>query len=312
MVNSDLPQKEYLESKLDVQQGLEGVKSSDIDSFREEFDQVLSGNTEEEKTAEERLLSPEFDKKFNESISTVECPESGIVRKIDISPENPKDVIFLSPGWLETLESNRYLIKSFYDYGYRIVSLQHPRKGGDSDDPKVRHLGALKSVLDTVEGPKMQVIAHSLGAIDIVEYSDPNSNTDHHERFKNFILTNPCGLTDKKYGRQLLGLAKNYALDHMPQKKEIDTHIQKSKDEKKPIKWIDGNEIPVTEMSTEIRNQMETEGGEAFGINLALSAKEGVYIATSHIQKALRRLRKKDHSVFVFSSSDDRLVPRSD
>lgn len=260
----------------------------------------------------EELKSPEFDKVFNESISLVECPESGTVRKIDISPENPKDVIFLSSGWLETLESNKYLIKSFYDYGYRIVSLQHPRKGGRSKNPKIRRLSAIESVLNDTKGPKMQVLAHSLGAIDIVEFTNSDLNPDAHKKFKNFIFTNPCGLTAKKHGRQLLKLAKNYALKHMKQKKEIDEHIKKLTDEKGVSRGLRGNEIPTSEIATEIRNEMDTRGGEEFGIDLKLSAKEGVYIATSHIQKKLKKLRKEGHSIFVFSSMDDRLVPRSD
>jgi len=256
------------------------------------------------------LDDAEFDAKFEKAITTVETEAAGPVRKIDISPDTkifplPKDVIFFAPGWLETLEANKHLIKSLLHFGYRVISLEHPRDGGNTKNVNKRRVGAVSAVVDSVEDrPKMIGMGHSLGAIDISEYADPERDLDTNLKFSNFILTNPAGLTRKTLGVRFPKLLWNYVKNHMAQKKEADKQLKSGNSD-----FYNG--IPTSNIATEVRSDLDTRGGEQFGSNLPLAGLEAVRVGSSSIQKSLYRLRENGHKVYVFSQENDRLLPSS-
>jgi len=257
------------------------------------------------------LNDPKFEEKFAQSIEVLDCKEAGEVRKIDISPDgNLKDIVFLAPGWLETLEANKYLIKSLVDYGYRVISLQHPREGGSSKKPSTRRTAAISTVIDSLDGEKMQVIANSLGAIDIAEYADPQRNSEAHTNFKGIILTNPAGLNKRRYG--LIKLLTNYVRRHMGQKTEADDAIAAMQNRGEPLSHPTGNGIPTTEIATEIRQQMEDLGKADFNSNLPLAVREALLVAYSKIQTRLQRIRQQGHKIHVFIQDEDRLFPKKE
>lgn len=247
-----------------------------------------------------------FDVEFRKNISVVDSKEAGRVNKIDISPENgtSKAIIFLAPGWLETLDTNKYLIRSLVEFGYRVVSLEHPRDGGDSVNAEERHLSAISAVVNDTDlnGGKMFGMASSLGAIDISQFADPKRNPDTHDKFKDFILLNPAGLNAKKMTKvgDIMHLLKNYVVGHMRQGAEA----------KKMMSELEGyNGVPLTEIGALLREKMTKSGMADLNANMKLAFKEAVRVGGSKVQEELLRLRKNGHKVFVFSSEDDRLLP---
>lgn len=226
-----------------------------------------------------------FNKKFEEGIKEVESPEVGSIKVMDISPENhPKGVIFLAPGWLETLQGNKYLIYQLVVNGYRVISLEHPRSGGTEKSSEKRRNAAIGTVMDCIGGSeKMTVVAHSLGAIDMAKFANTDEND---QKFGHFILLDPAGLEDENRGgvAKLLGLGKNY-LGHMK------------------------NPAPRNDVSEAVRKRIGAIGMKDLGKNPGLALREGLQVALTDIKPGLAALRKKGHKVVVMAQEDDKLFP---
>lgn len=232
----------------------------------------------------DKNVGESFNKKFEQGIKEVESPEVGPIKVIDISPENhPKGVIFLAPGWLETLQGNKYLIYQMVVNGYRVISLEHPRTGGTEKSSEKRRNAAIGTVMDCIRGEKMTVVAHSLGAIDMAKFANTNEND---QRFGHFILLDPAGLEDESRSgvAKLLGLGKNY-LGHMK------------------------NPYPRGVVSEEIRKRIGAIGMKDLGTSPGLALKEGLQVALTDIKPGLAALRKKGHKVVVMAQEDDKLFP---
>lgn len=258
----------------------------------------------------------QFETVFKNSISTIESPTTGSITKIDLKPEHPTATIFLAPGWLETLDSNKYFFKTLFEMGYRVISLEHPRTGGKSKEAKTRHLDAIEAVIDSTElgNEKMFGLASSLGAIDLTEFANTGKNGSAHSKFKDLILLTPAGLTDENTKRfnGVLGLLKNYVAGHMKQGKTAKKDFSSLPDRATGISPKDDDGMPLTPIADAMRTKMTASGMRDLGKNPRLAFLEAVRVGSSHIQKDLQNLRKNGHKVFVFSTEKDRLLPDSE
>lgn len=253
-----------------------------------EFDGRKIGESADKGKNADQLMGESFNKRFEQGIKEVESPEVGKIKTIDISPEVSKEtpqkgVIFLAPGWLETLAGNKYLIYQLVVNGYRVISLEHPRSGGTEKSSEKRRNAAIGTVVDCIRGEKMTVVAHSLGAIDMAKFA---ADSDRDQVFGNFILVNPAGLEDEsRLGvAKLLGLGKNY-LGHM------------------------GNPAPRSPISEDVRKAVGAIGMKDLGKSPSLALQEGLQVAFTNIKPGLAQLRKKGHKVVVMAQEDDRLFP---
>ena len=321
-------------SPLDVPGSAEAPRDSleTLDKKSQEPDAVALRMTREDvlSTFEER--ESEFDKLFEASISPIDCVETGKINKIDISPQGEaKDVVFLAPGWLETLQTNKYLIRSLVELGYRVVSLDHPRHGGSEKSADTRHLAAISAVKDSLPGDigNMVGMGSSLGAIDIAQYADPERNPSAHECFSNFVLLNPAGLNGKGLSKvgDVAHLFKSYAFGHMRQggaakklfkgmdenARALDYREDNPEDDSAAL--IDPQKdigVPITAIADYMKGKMTKSGMDDLHANRGLAFKEAVRVGGTRIQKELGRLRANGHGVFVFSAEQDKLLPGSE
>ncbi|MDO8260717.1 MAG: hypothetical protein Q7T50_04455, partial [Candidatus Magasanikbacteria bacterium] len=53
------------------------------------------------------------------------------VKIVDLIPEQPTTElpIFFGPGWAETTDTNKNSLNHIYNQNYRVISLDHSRKG---------------------------------------------------------------------------------------------------------------------------------------------------------------------------------------
>ena len=148
-------------------------------------------------------LEHDFEKRFAEPES-LELP-GGTGEVIDISPEKAKDEtpIFLAPGWGCDLDVYKGTLKTLFEQERRVVSLNHPRHGGDLKahsteemlekypTEELRKALNILSVMEQKGIPQADVIAHSEGAINTTIAA-----TLHPEKFRNIVFFGPAGLQD--------------------------------------------------------------------------------------------------------------------
>lgn len=257
-----------------------------------------------------------FDEKFKKSISTVESQEVGTINKIDISPEEekPKATIFLAPGWLEPIATNKFFIRALVGFGYRVISLEHPRKGGTKKSAEARHLEAISAVVNSTDlhGEKMFGLATSLGAIDIAQYADPKRNPDNHGKFKDFVLLNPAGLNIKSKNSKLkdvIRLLKNYVSGHMKQGEEFQKTMTELGDSATVASADKYKGIPLTAITESVRKKANKPGDDDLKANPMLTLLEAIRVGSVRVQEELKHLRKNGHKIFIFTGEDDKLMP---
>ncbi len=253
-----------------------------------------------------------FESKFNNCISTVISQKIGPIRKLDISPEKglEKAVIFLAPGWLENIQTNKHLIMALVEFGYRVISLDHPRKPIGKLSPENAHTEAISTVIEDsdIKGQKIYGLASSLGAIDIARYADPVSNPDNDIKFADFILLNPAGLTGKdsmgKMG-DLAHLLNKYLFGHSKQSGKA------KKDMKDPenSNLLIYNGIPLTEIADKIRKEVVVHGTADLNANKLLALREAINIGSLRVQDQFSHLRGNGHKITVLTCEEDKLMP---
>jgi len=292
-----------------------GLPESGPEKFGDPTVHAISKSTKAEALSMFENSESKFDKRFNKSISTVESQGTGPISKIDISPEegNPKATVFLAPGWLEPLATNKYLIRSLVEFGYRVISLEHPRKNGTEKDAGKRHLEAISAVIDSVDlkGEKMFGMGSSLGAIDSTQYADPERATKNHEKFKDFILLNPAGLntSNDSTPKGVIHLLKKYVAGHMRQGKEAQRIMQGLDETETVAQQNRESGIPLTAVAELIREKMNIPGNEDLKANPMLTIREAMRVGGTRVQEELRRFRQTGHRVFIFTSDQDTLMP---
>ncbi len=224
----------------------------------------------------------------------------GIAKVVDIYPETPSNEapILLAPAWACTTEVYKPTFKEIIQEERRVISLDHPRRGGDMKDipreqteefsqEELRKAYNLLGILEKKGIIKADVIAHSEGAINAVIAA-----VLHPERFQNLFLFNPAGLIGKDtFGRLLQGFAG--------QGKRAESLKAKGA-------W---EEIGVSETEKEVGAAAAKEAVKYLAENPVRGIKEGMEIAQSDIHTMLRYLHEKGIGVIVMSSVDDPVFP---
>ena len=132
---------------------------------------------------------------------------SGRTEFVDIEPLSPKDSVpvLLAPGWGDTPQSYKESLKVIHGGNRRVLSVSHPRRGEsavqDSDFPmaEIRKVKSLIGIIDQKNLGKVDVIAHSEGAINAIIAA-----TLHPDKFRNIVLVSPGGLIGEDKLRKLV------------------------------------------------------------------------------------------------------------
>lgn len=139
-------------------------------------------------------------KKSFEEIAEVEEFDDGKI--FDLKPENPKTEvpIFFAQGWGRPTSTITEAIETLYETNRRVVTLDHPRKGGAVDEwykhkyPKeeLRKATSILSILEQKKIEKADLIAQSEGCANaiIAATMDP-------KKFRNIVLVAPAGMVGK-------------------------------------------------------------------------------------------------------------------
>lgn len=141
----------------------------------------------------------------------------GNAEVVDITPEKLKDGIpvLLAPAWGLEIDVYKRSIENLSEQDRRVVSLSHPRRGGDlkahsSEEEMEKYpeeeLRKAYNILDVLEQKKIEqvdAIAHSEGALNITIAA-----MLHPEKFRNIVYFAPAGLIgEDKFTRLMKGFA---------------------------------------------------------------------------------------------------------
>lgn len=141
----------------------------------------------------------------------------GDAEVVDIVPEKLKDEtpIVLPPAWGLTLDIYKRAIKTLSERERRVIAMSHPRRGDNLKavsseeerekypEEELRKAYNLLGILEQKNIPKVDVIAHSEGAINVTIAA-----MIHPEEFRNIVYYAPAGLSGKD---TFTGLIKRFS-----------------------------------------------------------------------------------------------------
>ena len=229
------------------------------------------------------------------------------VDTIDVTPENQKDEVpvLVLPGWGATMQSFIQGMEILAEKGRRSISLDHPRKGGDIADsynaeaeqwfkekgiaypdlPKeeLRKANTIIGLLDQKKLGKVDVIAHSEGAINVCIAA-----MLHPEKFtgRTIVLYSPAGLIGKD---SIFRLQKGAG-------------ATKSRTETM-------SEFPITEAETQYLTATKNITPDYMKANPLRAVKELWAISQAQIENMLRYLRAIGIKIVVIEGVDDTMFP---
>ena len=220
----------------------------------------------------------------------------------DISPDHPKDgAVLLAPGWSQTANVYKPAMEELVKRERRVVSLDHPRRGGDMSaapqealekypTEEVRKAMNLLELLRQKDLKNMNVVAHSEGAINAALAAA----LDTESRIKNIVFYGPAGMIGEDTFTRLL---KGFA-GQMKRAKSL------SAAEGRP-------EIPKTETEKQVAATAATECLKYLLKNPVRALKEGLAISDtrSQIHEMLRYLHEKGVGIVVMAAVDDPVFP---
>ncbi len=207
----------------------------------------------------------------------------GVVEVTDIDPpEKRTDVpVVFAPGWGATPKSAKEVLRVLANGGRRTLSLDHPRTGGEvekrGDHPvdELRKASSLAAILDKKDISKVDVVAHSEGAINTIIAASLNPS-----RFRKIVLVAPGGMIGKDKFPKLAGRFSYSAI------KEAGRIIIEKK-ARKPLATV-GIEV-----------------GKYIAKNPMRALREAVAISASEIHKMLKDLRDQGIGIYVIHGVDD-------
>jgi pimeloyl-ACP methyl ester carboxylesterase len=229
------------------------------------------------------------------------------VESVDIKPEHQKDEVpvLVAPGWGATMESFEPGFEVLAKKGRRVISLDHPRKGGNIHDSynediekwyqekgqkypdwpseELRKAQTILGLLEEKKLDKVDVIAHSEGAINVCIAA-----MLHPEKFigRTIILYSPAGLIGKdSIFRLQKGAGANTA----------------------STKSI--SEVPITYAETEYLKSTTHITPDYMKANPIRALKETWTISQARIEDMLRYLREKGIRIIVVGAVDDTMFP---
>ena len=139
-----------------------------------------------------------FEDQFNDR-KKINIP-GGDIEIVDVSPEKLKTEVptLFAPGWANTPDALKPAFKQLVDSGRRVLTVDHPRKGGEveeSEEYSEEELRKALSLLATIQDS-------GVDKVDAVGYSEGGINTViaaslAPEKFRNIVLVNPGGMVGK-------------------------------------------------------------------------------------------------------------------
>ena len=217
-----------------------------------------------------------------------------IIESIDISPDNLKTEIpvLVAPGFAATIESFEPLIKLLIESGYRVLSLNHPRRGGiipalknktvkKYPKEELRKAQTILGLLEQKNIKKINVIGHSEASINV-----SIAAILRPEIFNNFIFFAPAGLI----GRDTLLRLVRGVMKHQ-------SHPDSLKN------------IPITTAETKYLEATAYIGPKYWRDNWLRAFKEVLAISHARIENLLKYLHSKEIKIFVIAAVDDTFFP---
>ena len=222
---------------------------------------------------------------------------------LDIRPDNPKTEVpvLLAHAWGCTNEVYKPAIRTLSESGRRVMSLDHPRIGGDINkrasrevlekypNEEVRKAYDILDLLNRKGIEKTDVVAHSEAAINIAIAA-----TLHPEKFRNIVFYGPAGLIgEDTFTRLLKGFAGQ------------SKRAESLKATPAAEKTSGFSEIPITETEKKVAAAAAKEAIKYFAKNPVRAVKEAWGISKSQIHEMLRYLHEKGIGIVVMAAVDD-------
>ena len=212
---------------------------------------------------------------------------AGTTEIVDIKPVLQKDIvpILLAPGWGDTPQAYEECLKIIHDGNRRVLSVSHPRRGKsvaeETDFPmaETRKVQSLISIIDQKNLEKVDVIAHSEGAIYTIIAA-----TLYPEKFRNIVLVNPGGLIGQDKFHKLVGRMLVSAVHDI-------TQAMRNPYERRPL----------TNAAKEI--------AKYFSKNPKRATEELSAIAKSDIREMVKKLHESGIGISVVAGVDDSIFP---
>lgn len=195
--------------------------------------------------------------------------------------------VLIAGGWSEGTASLQDTADEVLKDGREVITLDHNRSdikltSPDNDHPETLHRAeTIMTILDTEQLGRVDVIAHSEGALDIELAARHYPN-----RFRNIILVAPAGMIGKDSMLGLLGrFSRKVARGYFVDLKEIKQRDPQS------------------------AKRFEKAGPEYFKANPKKGLREIGAIAASQIDQGLVDLRSKGIKIGLLQSHADRGFP---
>lgn len=216
------------------------------------------------------------------------------VESVDIRPENPKTdtPVLIAPGFAATMESYKDGMGLLAGKNRRVVSLDHPRRGGTIPkslneeiekypDEELRKAHTILGLLEQKNIEKTDVIAHSEGTVNV-----SIAAMLHPEKFRNIVFYSPAGLI----GNDNLARLIKGVMAH-PERPETMSKFPMTEAEKEYLK-LTSDILPDYVKGNPLR-----------------AAKEMLAISQAEIKSMIAYLREKGIKIVVIAAVDDTFFP---
>ena len=232
---------------------------------------------------------------------------AGQVEYVDITPAETVDKtpILLVEGWGETIETHSKSLKTIFDSKRRAFAVNFPRRGGfklvgSAPEVELKKASALEAAMSRTGAEKIDVIAHSEGALSTIIAAERNP-----EKFRNIVFVDPAGLIGKD---DRVKLAVRFT--HMLTKDAVRLFIGfKGKFRKGIVKSV-GDFSPEEAIKPRIAmSKAANESIRYFASNPKRGLQEVSAIAESDIYEMLENLQKLGIGVSVIHGVDDTVFP---
>ena len=258
---------------------------------------------------------------FKEQFAKLETIETagGTAEVVDIAPAQSKDEgpVLFAPAWACTLPVYKPALETLVNEGRRVLSLNHPRRGGEMKltyaekelvkeypNEEVRKALTLRDILNKKGVGKVDVIAHSEGAVNAAIAALLNP-----EKFRNIVFFGPAGLIG---GDNAIRLFKGFAAQGNPKPslKEIPVGEQQKKATQAEGRTaIEYPEIPTTETAKQVGATAGREALKYMGQNPFRAIKEGWGLSKVQIDSLIDKLHERGIGIVVISAVDDPVFP---
>ena len=209
------------------------------------------------------------------------------IRFTDVAPQVLKsDVpIFIAPGWGETSKTFKDLSKLLFDSGFRVISVNHPRQDlklitkNNISRLELQKAEIILSVLELLNIKKINVVAHSEGAINTVIAAHMSPLL-----FRDILLIGPGGLVENEGFLELLS-------------RFFGNMIQ------------GGGKFFTDSVARRYMFRSLSETFKYFLMNPVMGLLEGSAISRTHLQDLLVDLHKDNITIAVIHGTEDLVFP---